>query len=181
MADRFLGGYGEEWYDSMIEGRELIWEYNQSRPSEIRKRYEILKKFLGKCHEDTLIEPTFRCDEGYNTFIGENFYANYGLTILDYDKVIIGNNVKFGPNVTLTTATHDIDYRVRNSDGDGDIIGAPIVIGDDVWLGAGVIVLPGVTIGKHAVIGAGSVVTKDIPNDCVAVGSPAKIIRKISY
>ena len=165
----------------MIKGRELIWEYNQTRPTEVLRRYEILKEFLGECYEDTLIEPTFRCDEGYNTFIGKNFYANYGLTILDYDKVIIGDNVKFGPNVTLSTATHDLDYRIRNSDGDGDITGAPIKIGNDVWLGASVTVLPGVTIGNHAVIGAGSVVNKDIPDDCVAVGVPARVIKKLDF
>ncbi len=181
MADEmFLGGYTKEWYDGMIKGRELIYDYNMTRPSELKKRYEILKEFMGCCHEDTLIEPPFHCDEGYNFSVGKHFYANYGLTVLDYAPVTIGDYVLLGPNVTLTSATHNQDWRIRYADDISDIEGAPIVIEDHVWIGANVVVMPGVTIGKHSIIGAGSVVTKDIPPDCVAVGVPARVIKKLT-
>ncbi|MBR5521341.1 MAG: sugar O-acetyltransferase [Oscillospiraceae bacterium] len=179
MENRFLGGYTRGWFDSIVKSRDLIYQYNNSHPTELRKRYEILKELLGQCHEDTLIEPPFRCDEGKNVFIGKHFYANYNLVILDHEKITIGNNVMLGPNVVLTSATHNVDYRIRNKDDDMDIMGAPIVIEDYVWIGANVTVMPGVTIGKHSVVAAGSVVTKDVPPDVIVGGAPAKIIKKL--
>lgn len=181
MSERFIGGYSPDWYDSIIRNRQLIYEYNNTQVTQIRRRYEILKELLGQCHEDTIIEPPFRCDEGANLFIGRHFYANYNLTVLDYDKITIGNNVMFGPNVTLSSATHSVDYRIRNKDNDMDIMGAPIVIEDNVWLGANVVVMPGVTIGKHSVVAAGSVVTKNVPPDTMVGGVPAKIIKKLNF
>lgn len=181
MDKKFYGGYTEDWYNDVIKGRDLIYQYNNTHPSELRKRYEILKEFLGRCHEDTLIEPPFHCDEGDNVFLGRHFYANYNLTILDHDKVIVGDNVLLGPNVVLTTATHSQDYRIRNHDGESDIMGAPIIIEDDVWIGANVTVMPGVTIGRHSIVGAGSVVTKDVPPDTVVAGVPAKVIKKLEF
>ena len=181
MEKRFLGGYSAGWYDSIIKNRQLIYEYNNTQVTEIRRRYEILKELLGECHEDIIIEPPFRCDEGPNLFIGKHFYANYNLVVLDYEKITIGNNVMFGPNVTLSSATHNVDYRIRNKDDDMDIMGAPIVIEDNVWIGANVVVMPGVTIGKHSVVAAGSVVTKDVPPDVIVGGVPAKIIRKLDF
>lgn len=181
MEKRFLGGYTPDWYNGIIKNRQLIYEYNNTQVTEIRRRYEILKELLGECHEDTIIEPPFRCDEGPNLFIGKHFYANYNFTVLDYDKITIGNNVLIGPNVTLSSATHNVDYHIRNKDDEMDIMGAPIVIEDYVWIGANVVVLPGVTIGKHSVIAAGSVVTKDIPADCIAGGVPAKVIKKLNF
>lgn len=181
MSEKFLGGYTRDWYASIEKSRDLVYQYNNSHPSQLEKRYEILKELLGQCYEDTLIEPPFHCDDGKNIFVGTHFYANYNLTVLDHDKVIIGNNVLLGPNVTLTTATHSQDYRIRNDDGESDIMGAPIVIEDDAWLGANVVVMPGVTIGKHSIIGAGSVVTKDVPADTVVAGVPAKVIKKLEF
>ena len=181
MEKKFYGGYTEEWYESVKVSRDLIWQYNNTHPSQLQERYDILKKLLGQVYEDVLIEPPFHCDEGPNVILGRHFYANYNLTILDHDKVIIGDNVLLGPNVVLSTASHSQDYRIRNHDGESDITGAPIIIEDDVWIGASVTVLPGVTIGKHSIIGAGSVVTKDVPPDCVVAGVPAKVIKKLNF
>ena len=181
MSERFLGGYSAEWYDSVIKSRDLIYQYNNSHPSELLKRYEILKELLGKCDEKTLIEPPFHCDDGKNIYVGEHFYANYNLTVLDYVDIRIGNDVLIGPNVVLTTATHSNDYRLRNEDEVSDIMGEPIVIEDNVWIGANCTILPGVHIGKHSIVAAGSVVTKSVPDDVVVGGVPAKIIKKLEF
>lgn len=181
MEKKFLGGYTPDWYAAIEKSRDLVYQYNNSHPSELEKRYELLKELLGQCWEETLIEPPFHCDDGKNIFVGRHFYANYNLTVLDHDKVIVGDNVLLGPNVVLTTATHSQDYRIRNHDGESDIMGAPIVLEDDVWIGANVTVMPGVTIGKHSIVGAGSVVTKDVPPDVVVAGVPAKIIKKLNF
>ena len=140
-----------------------------------------MKELLGECHEETLIEPPFRCDDGKNVFIGRYFYANYNLVILDHMPVTIGDNVLIGPNVVISSASHNVDYRIRNKDNRMDITGAPVVIEDHVWIGANVTVMPGVTIGKHSVIAAGSVVTTDVPADSIAAGVPAKVIKKLDF
>ena len=181
MEKKFLGGYTPEWYAAIEKPRDLIYQYNNLHPSELERRYEILKELLGECHEETLIEPPFRCDNGKNVFIGRYFYANYNLVLLDHMPITIGNNVLIGPNVVISSATHNIDYRIRNKDNHMDIGGAPVVIEDNVWIGANVTVMPGVTIGKHSVIAAGSVVTTDIPPDTMAAGVPAKIIKKLEF
>ena len=179
MDKKFLGGYTPGWYASIEKSRDLIYQYNNSHPSELEKRYEILKELLGQCYEETLIEPPFRCDEGKNVFIGRYFYANYNLVILDHMKITIGNNVMIGPNCVISSASHSLDYRIRNKDNDMDITGAPVTIEDNVWIGANVAVMPGVTIGKHSVVAAGSVVTRDVPPDVVVAGVPAKIVKKL--
>lgn len=140
-------------------------------PDERIKILSSLLKFKGKAY----LEPIFYCDYGFNIELGDNFYANHNLTILDVCKVTIGSNVMFGPSVMISTATHPIDAIKRRSTESG----APITIGNDVWLGGNVSVLPEVNIGNNCVIGAGSVVTKDIPASSVAVGSPCKMIRSI--
>lgn len=181
MENKFLGGYTPEWYAGIEKSRDLIYQYNNLHPSELKKRYEILKELLGECHEETLIEPPFRCDNGKNVFIGRYFYANYNLTILDHMPVTIGNNVLIGPNVVISSASHNIDYRIRNKDNRMDIAGAPVVIEDNVWIGANVAVMPGVTIGKHSVVAAGSVVTTDVPPDSVVAGVPAKVMKTLNF
>ena len=181
MNDRFLGGYSPEWYDSIIKSRDLIYQYNNSHPSELRKRYEILKELLGECDEQTLIEPPFHCDDGKNIYVGKHFYANYNLTVLDYVDIKIGNDVLLGPNVVLTTATHSTDYRIRNADDVSDIMGEPIIIEDNVWIGANCTIMPGVHIGKHSIVAAGSVVTKSVPEDVIVAGVPAKIVKKLDF
>lgn len=156
--------------------KDICYEYNQLRPSELGKREEIIKHLFGKTGDKFLIEQPFYCDYGYNIEIGENFYANVNCVILDGAKVRFGDNVFVAPNCGFYTAGHPFDVKQRN---DGLEYAYPITIGNNVWIGAQVCVLPGVTIGDNCVIGAGSVVTKDIPANSLAVGNPCKVIRKI--
>lgn len=156
--------------------RDLLWEYNSLRPSEEKRREEIIRNLLGSCGEKFHINQPFRCDYGCNVYIGENFFANFNLTILDEGEVHIGDNVFIGPNVSIYTACHPLNPEERNT---GVEWAEPITIGDNVWIGGSVTILPGVTIGNNAVIGAGSVVSKDIPASSLAVGNPCRVIRKI--
>lgn len=156
--------------------KELIFDFNSLRPTEIKKRNKIIKNLLGKTERSFFIEPPFRCDYGYNIEIGENFYSNYNCIILDCAKVKIGNNVLFGPNVSLFTAGHPLDVDLRNQ---GFEFASPISIGNNVWIGGNVVVNPGVEIGENTVIGAGSVVTKNIPSHVIAFGNPCKVYKKI--
>ncbi|QAV24651.1 sugar O-acetyltransferase [Proteus hauseri] len=158
------------------KAREIIYDFNLTRPSEDAKRINYLKQLLGKTGKNFYIEPPFHCDYGELIEIGENFYSNFNLTILDCAPVKIGSNVMFAPNVSLLTATHPIDPEIRSSELEYAL---PITIGNHVWLGAGCIVLPGVTIGDNCVIGAGSVVTKSIPANFVAAGNPCRVLRQI--
>lgn len=167
----------EELLAERQHAKEMLFDYNNLRPNEIDKRNEIIKKLFGKVSDYFFIEPPFRCDYGYNIFIGENFYANYNCTILDCGKVTIGNNVLFAPNVSIFTVGHPIHSEPRNA---GFEYAFPITIGNNVWIGGGVIVNPGITIGDNVVIGSGSVVTKNIPSNCIAVGNPCKLIREIT-
>lgn len=158
--------------------RDLLWEYNSLRPSEEKRREEIIRNLLGSCGEKFHINQPFRCDYGCNVYIGENFFANFNLTILDEGEVRIGDNVFIGPNVSMYTACHPLNPEERNT---GVEWAEPITIGDNVWIGGSVTILPGVTIGNNAVIGAGSVVSKDIPAGSLAVGNPCRVIRKIDW
>lgn len=160
-----------------VKAREIIYDFNMTRPSDVEKRKVYLKQLLGKTGNNFTIEPPFYCDYGQLIEIGEAFYANFNLTILDCASVKIGHNVMCAPNVSILTATHPIDPEIRNSELEYAL---PITIGNSVWLGAGCIILPGVTIGDNCVIGAGSVVTKSIPANCVAVGNPCRVLRQIS-
>lgn len=155
--------------------RELLWEYNALRPSDLERRNEIIRSLLGSCGAKFHINQPFRCDYGCNIHIGESFFANFNLTILDEAEVRIGNNVFIGPNVGLYTACHPIDSEERRT---GVEWAEPITIGNDVWIGGGATILPGVTIGDNVVIGAGSVVTHDIESGSVVAGNPARPIRK---
>ena len=161
--------------DDRFMAKMLISEYNSTRPIEEKERKEIMERLIvmkGKIK----IRPPFYCDYGYNIEVGENFYANFSCTILDVNKVIIGDNVMFGPNVQVYTATHPLDPKERLKELESS---KPIIIGDNVWIGGGAILLPGVIIGKNTTIGAGSVVTKDIPENVLAGGNPCKIIKKL--
>ena len=169
--------FGEELLGERQHAKEMIFEFNSLRPSEIEKRNQIIEKLFGKVSDNFFIEPPFRCDYGYNISIGENFYTNYNCTILDCAKITIGDNVLFGPNVSLFTAGHPIHFEPRNV---GIEYAYPIAIGNNVWIGGGTIVNPGITIGDNVVIGSGSVVTKDIPANVIAVGNPCKALRKIT-
>ena len=156
--------------------KELCHDYNHLRPKDIEGRRRIIMELLGSVKGNFLIEQPFLCDYGYNIHIGDNFYANHNLVILGEAPVIFGDNVFIAPNCGFYTAGHPIDAAERNR---GLEYARPITVGNDVWIGADVCVLPGVTIGDDCVIGAGSVVVKDIPPHSVAVGNPCKVIRKI--
>lgn len=155
----------------------LCYEYNNLPPSETKKRKDLLQKILSKTGENFLIEQPFQCDYGCNIEIGENFYANHGLIILDPAKVKFGNNVFIGPNCGFYTPEHPLDAENRIK---GYEYAFPINIGNNVWFGGNVVILSGVTIGDNSVIGAGSVVTKDIPANVIAAGNPCKVIREIT-
>lgn len=173
--------YDANYDKQLIKEREyakdLCFDFNNTRPSDTEKQQEILKKLIGKTKDSFCITAPFWCDYGYNVELGENFYANHNLVILDGAKVTFGDNVFIAPNCGFHTAGHPIDFERRNQ---GLEYAYPITVGDNVWIGAGVNVLPGVKIGNNVVIGSGSVVTKDIPDDSVAVGNPCRVIRKIT-
>lgn len=155
----------------------LCFAYNNLPPNETDKKNELIKELFGKTGKNFCIEPNFYCDYGYNIEIGENFYSNHNLVILDPAKVIFGNNVFIGPNCGFYTPEHPIDSNERNTYKE---FAKSITIGNNVWFGGNVTVLSGVKIGSNVVIGAGSVVTKDIPDNVVAVGNPCKVMRAIT-
>ena len=169
--------YDPELIGERIKCDDLCYEYNALKPSEIEKRGELLKKILPNLGVNAVVTSPFYCDYGYNVTIGDYFYSNRNLNILDGGKVTIGNHVFIAPNCCITTAGHALDVDKRNK---GLEVGLPITIGDDVWIGANVCILPGVTIGRGTVIGAGSVVTHDIPEGVIAVGNPCGVLRKIT-
>lgn len=156
--------------------KDLCFEFNQLAPSKIYERRAIIKKLFKKCEDDTHIESDFYCDYGYNISVGENFYVNHNCVMLDCMPITFGDNVLIGPNCGFYTAIHPIDADERSTFAE---YAKPITVGNDVWFGGNVTVLPGVTIGDKAVIGAGSVVTKDIPSNVVAVGNPCKVLRNL--
>lgn len=169
--------YDQALMEERDKAKDLCHQYNQLRPSDRLGQREVLKKLLGKTGENFIITAPFWCDYGYNITLGENFYANHNLVILDGAKVTFGDNVFVAPDCGFHTAGHPIDFERRNR---GLEYAYSITVGDNVWIGAGVQVMPGVTIGSNVVIGGGSVVVKDIPSNCVAVGNPCKVIRAIT-
>lgn len=180
--DNMLKG---EWYKAtdkeLLElrnkARKLVFEYNSLPPENFKSFNKILKKLFKKCDSKTFIEAPFRCDYGFNVSVGKNFYANYNLVLLDSEKITIGDNVMIGPNVSFYTVNHPLHHSDRNTYIEQ---AKPITIEDNVWIGGNVVVLRGVTIGENSVIGAGSVVTKDIPKNSLAFGNPCKVVRKIT-
>ena len=154
----------------------LTHELNHADPNDHGRRRELLSDLLGAFGEDSELRPPFRCDYGAHTFVGARTFANWGLVSLDVATVTIGDDVQIGPNVQLLTATHPLEPGPRRDKWEA---AEPIVIGDTVWLGGGVIVCPGVSIGADTVVGAGSVVTRDLPPGVVAVGSPARVVRSL--
>lgn len=178
MAQKLYdANYDKELEKDRLECKALCQEYNHLPVREIDQRKNLIKKIIGKTGEQIHIEPDFWCDYGYNISVGENFYANHGLVILDAGGVSFGNDVFLAPGCGFHTSGHPIDFERRNQ---GLEYAYPIKVGSNVWIGAGVQVMPGVTIGDNVVIGGGSVVVKDIPSDSVAVGNPCKVIRKIT-
>ena len=157
---------------------EKLYDFNQTRPSEMKKRMGLLKEMFAEIGEDCYIEPPFRSNwGGRHCHFGRNVYANFNLTCVDDTHIYVGDYTMIGPNVTIATAGHPICPELREKAYQYNM---PVHIGKNCWLGAGVIVLPGITIGDNTVIGAGSVVTKDIPGGVVAVGNPCRVLREIS-
>ena len=159
------------------EVKEIIHEYNALKPSQTLRRFQILKDLLGHVADDEIIvNQPFYCDYGKQIRVGKRFFANFNLTVLDEARVTIGDDCFIGPNVSIYTACHSTDPVERNTRREW---AEPVTIGDNVWIGGSVPILPGVTIGSNVTIGAGSVVTRDIPDNVVAVGNPCKVIKKI--
>ena len=180
--DRMLAGLPyKAWMDGLsrerLENKKKIYAFNHLEPDRFEEKEKLLKEILGKTGEYVNIEAPFHCDYGYNIEVGENFFANYNFTVLDVGKVMIGANAQIAPNVSIYTAGHPVHPDSRNS---GYEYGIDITIGDNVWIGGNVCILPGVTIGENVVIGAGSVVTKDIPDNVIAAGNPCRILRTIT-
>ena len=175
------GEYYISWDEELTLEREkakdLLFEFNNIRPSLRGERETIIHKLFGKVGKNCWIESPFNCDYGYNITVGDNFYTNTNCCILDCAKITIGNNVWIGPNVGIYTPNHAFDSKER---ADGYEKSLPIEIGDNVWIGGGVTIIGGVKIGQNSIIGAGSVVTKNIPAGVIVAGNPAKIIREIT-
>ncbi len=173
--------YNANFDEKLIQERNvcktLCQEYNRTNYSDFDKRKKIIQDLLKTSQTEFLIEQPFWCDYGYNIEIGANFYSNHNLVILDGAKVRFGDNVFIAPNCGFYTAGHPLDIPQRN---EGLEYAKPITVGNNVWIGAHVVVLPGVTIGDNTTIGAGSVVTKDIPANVVAVGNPCQVIKELS-
>lgn len=165
-----------EMMEEQAECLEILYDYNHTRPSEKEKREQILRRIFAELGEGCYFEPPLHANWGKHTHVGKNVYANFNLTLVDDTHIYIGDSVMFGPNVTVATAGHPIEPGLRRRVAQFNI---PVIIEDNVWVGAGSILLPGVRIGENSVIGAGSVVTKDIPANVVAVGNPCRVLRPI--
>ena len=177
LAGKIYSAVDPELLRELNEVKEVIYEYNSLRPSEHEKRLEILKSLLGHIGDDAIIiNQPFYCDYGKQIRVGKRFFANFSFTVLDEANVTIGDDCFFGPNVSIYTACHSTDPVERNSRKEWAL---PVAVGNNVWIGGAVTILPGVTIGDNVTIGAGSVVVRDIPSNCVAVGNPCKVVRKL--
>ena len=166
----------EDLLSEQAEWMELLYDFNSTRPSEGKKRAELLEKLLGGVGKNCYGEPPLHANWGCNTYMGDDVYANFNLTLVDDVKITIGSHVMFGPNVTVATAGHPVEPNLRSRQAQYNL---PVNIGDNVWIGAGSVILPGVTVGDNTVIGAGSIVTKDIPANVVAYGNPCRVVREI--
>ena len=154
-----------------------LWEFNQLKPSDFEKKEQYMREVFAECGENCYIELPFRANwGGHHVHFGSGIYANSNLTLVDDGHIYVGDKVMFGPNVTVATANHPIDPDLRSR---ALQYNRDVYIGENVWIGAGVIIVPGVRIGKNSVIGAGSIVTKDVPENVVAVGNPCRVLREI--
>ena len=182
QKERMLAGLPyKAWLDGLSQERlacqEKLGRFNALPPQAREEAAALLKELFGKTRESVHVVPPLYCDYGTNIQVGENFFANYHVTVLDCAAVTIGDNVQIAPNVSIYTAGHPLHPDSRNS---GYEYALPITIGDNVWIGGNVVICPGVTIGDCAVIGAGSVVTRDVPPWTVAAGNPCRVLRQIT-
>jgi maltose O-acetyltransferase len=170
--------YKDEQLDAeRLSAEELVTQYNQASPKDTDRRSVLLAKLLGTVKANAFIKQPFYCDYGYNIHIGENFFSNFNFTILDESTVTIGDNVLIGPNVSIYTVNHAVNIEKRNA---GIEYAKPVSIGNNVWIGGDVVILQGVSIGDNSIIGAGSVVTRNIPANVMAAGNPCKVIRELT-
>ena len=173
----YLYPLDEELLAAHNRAKSITRQINATLETQREERKRLAKELFGEAGEGAYIEPPFYCDYGYNTRVGKNFYCNYDCVFLDCGKITIGDDVMFGPKVALYAVSHPIDPAVRSLGYDYPV---DITVGDRVWIGGSTVVCPGVTIGENTVIGAGSVVTKDIPANVVAAGNPCRVIRPIT-
>lgn len=168
----------EEILKEQLKCLEKLYDFNNTRPSEFDKREKMLKEMFAEIGDGCYIEPPLHTNwGGRHVHFGKNIYANFNLTLVDDTHIYVGNYTMFGPNVTVATAGHPIEPSLREK---AYQYNAPVKIGENCWIGAGVIIVPGITIGDNVVIGAGSVVTKDIPSNVVAVGNPCRVLREVN-
>lgn len=166
-----------EIMERQLQCLERLYDFNATRPSEQEKRAVMLKEMFAEIGEGCYIEPPFHSNfGGGHVHFGKNIYANFNLTLVDDTHIYVGDNTMFGPNVTVATAGHPILPELREQ---AYQYNAPVHIGKNCWIGAGAIILPGITLGDNVVIGAGSVVTKDLPSNVIAVGNPCKVLREV--
>lgn len=165
-----------ELAEDSLRAMSLTEKFNASPAGDAAGRRRILDELLGTFGEGAEIRPPMYCDYGYQLHVGARTFVNFGFTALDVARIVIGDDVQVGPNVQLLTPTHPTDAGLRRAKWEAAL---PITIGDNVWLGGGAIVLPGVTIGENSIIGAGAVVTKDVPPNALAVGNPARVVRSL--
>lgn len=176
-GDLYLPG-DEEIMGEQLQCLEKLYEYNAIRPLETEKRTKLLKEMFAEIGEGCYIEPPLHANwGGHHVHFGKNIYANFNLTLVDDTHIYVGDYTMFGPNVTVATAGHPIDPALREQ---GYQYNAPVRIGKNCWIGAGVVIVPGITIGDNVVVGAGSVVTRDLPDGVVAVGNPCRVLREVN-
>lgn len=183
FKEKMHGGYLYYPNDEEIMREQFVWleklcDFNATRPSELEKRNQLLREMFAEIGENCYIEPPLHANwGGHHVHFGKGVYANFNLTLVDDTHIYVGDYTMFGPNVTVATAGHPILPELREQ---GYQYNAPVHIGKNCWIGAGAIIVPGVTIGDNVVIGAGSIVTKDIPSNVVAVGNPCKVLREVN-
>jgi maltose O-acetyltransferase len=177
LAGDLYQAFGEELFGERQRAKALCRRFNATTEEQMSERESVLREIFGSCGMNPFVEPSFRCDYGYNIHVGDNFYANYDLIILDVCEVRIGHNCMIAPRVSIFTATHPLDVPTRIS---GLEFGKPVTIGDNVWIGGHAVINPGVTVGNNVVIAAGAVVAKDVPDNVVVAGVPARVIRELA-
>lgn len=177
LAGELYDPLDQQLSDERLRTRLLIKELNDTREDQKEERVRILKELIPNAGVGLWLQPPFYCDYGSNMVLGEKVFFNFNCVVLDVTYVKIGSRTLFGPNVQMYTATHPVDYQARAS---GVEFAKPIAIGEDVWVGGSAIICPGVSVGDRAIIGAGSVVTRDIPSDVFAAGNPCKVVRELT-